>query len=337
MTIHAVNSGKRHYSKIDLMRLIACFAVIAIHITATPVVHYPPNSPHQIFFLLINRLSLPSVPIFIFLSGFLNYKPDSPFSFKGYLGKFMRLFLPYFLWTSLYYLIFILRGTYPFSVSFWLKRLILGDMIYHLYFMVIIMQLTLLSPLFTWLSKRLGLRIFFILMVLVQVLVSLKSFPYADRLFLTYIAYYAAGYLMKKTKEGWVYKPLSLLVFIIFATIFLGMSIAGMNYGYYPPSFISKNIYMLYTLSACLALYWAVPETRLTKRGLTFSKSTETIYYAHPLALMLSSSILYKIGILSTIVDAAFSSLIILVVIIPLAYAYTYLKQNKLQTTEKVT
>jgi surface polysaccharide O-acyltransferase-like enzyme len=135
-------------SALDRLRVLATFAVIAIHITAgyvlvSPVAYYT------------NQWVRFAVPLFIIMSGYLIYYADHTTGFLPlsifYRKRLSKVFVPYIIWTLLYgSLLFMMSGA-PLKVNLLIiclaKNLLWGTAFYHLYFLLIILQLYFLYPL----------------------------------------------------------------------------------------------------------------------------------------------------------------------------------------------
>ena len=311
-----------YFSKIDIMRILACIAVVVIHVTATPVVSLIPNTTLQIGFLILNRLAKPSVPIFIFISGYLAYRPESPFKLQTYLLKLRRLALPYIVWTCVYYALFIKIAQYPISPSFLLKHLFVGDMVYHLYFMIIIIQFSLLTPILIKLSNTIGIHKLFVLATILQFGLGFHYYPYQDRIFLTYIAYYVAGFWIRSLERP-LYRSSLVLSFIFLGTLYTYVSYLSMNLNLMLSGGLVASTYSAYSLISCFALFVLIPNSNIGYRMKKLSKSTEFIYYAHPLMLMLSSALILRLSISSISGEALLSALLVFFVLTPIAYVVT--------------
>ncbi len=129
----------------DFIRIIACFAVILIHITS---VYVPINN----FAYIINQMMRFAIPIFIILSGASIYYSESEKEEIGFVSfvvnRIKKVLIPYTLWTLSYMLYdYIENINGIFSREFvyeFLRNFLLGKG--HLYFVVIIFQIYLLYP-----------------------------------------------------------------------------------------------------------------------------------------------------------------------------------------------
>lgn len=132
----------------DILRVMAAFAVIAIHITAG-------YAALTALGYTLNQLVRFAVPMFIIISGFLLYYIDIVNGFKSvssfYRKRFGHVLWPYFIWTVIYFAVgLIISGGYTGILNLLLqllKHLLWGTACYHLYFLVIVFQLYILYPL----------------------------------------------------------------------------------------------------------------------------------------------------------------------------------------------
>ncbi|GIP31062.1 acyltransferase [Paenibacillus sp. J2TS4] len=149
--------------ELELLRAFAIGAVVLIHSTAGATVELASGSRSQLLYLIINQMSSFAVPVFIMLSGIvLFYRYNNRWSLSEavsfYRKRIQYIVIPYVLW-SLFYSFF-----YPWlfktvSLKAWsfdtfLNQLLWGKASYHLYFMVIIIQLYAIFPLVMTLVHR---------------------------------------------------------------------------------------------------------------------------------------------------------------------------------------
>lgn len=140
--------------EINILRGIAMCAVVGIH-TFSICVSNVPSGRSGWCYLIFHRLLQFAVPCFIFISSILlsytlhgNKLKLKPF----YTKKFIRIVIPYLLWT-LFYIVFRLVthqlqiGELKVAGNWW-TWLLLGKSYTHLYYMSVVLQLYLLTPLF---------------------------------------------------------------------------------------------------------------------------------------------------------------------------------------------
>lgn len=327
---------KKNYTSIHYMRIAACLMVIAIHITAAPVVSLDKNSVTQLFFLLINQISKPAVPIFIFISGFLMHHMymDKQLKLVTYYKKRLpTLIFPYILWSLGYYLLYFKLGYYPLDLKFALSGLLWGTFIYHLYFMVIIIQMYILYPLFKVFSNRFGEIKLFLGVLAIQLLLIKVPFDHRDRIFITYMSYFAFGILLQSLYKKINFKSISSIVmlglFIVFGVLNAIVFLVHQNGWFEIASIWDSLIYVDLSLSAILVLIIGLESfdqvhPLSSKSSITFitraSGSTQFIYYAHPLFILLSEHLMNTLGVISISIRALSAFMMILFILLPLAF-----------------
>jgi peptidoglycan/LPS O-acetylase OafA/YrhL len=153
-------SSRPKLPEIDLIRAIAIIAVVLIHGTSSATL-LPIGSGSQAIFFILNKASLFTVPLFIWISGavlFYTYydRWEPGMSRVFWTKRLRRILIPYGLWSLFYYLFnqVMFHGHIRFDVIYFLKLLISGNASYHLYYMVIIVQFYLLFPLLITVVRR---------------------------------------------------------------------------------------------------------------------------------------------------------------------------------------
>ena len=331
---------RKNFNTIHYMRLMACLFVVLIHVTATPVVALTTNSLPQYFFILINQLSKPAVPIFLFISGFLLHHiySDKKINLIAFYKKRLpKLVGPYVLWSLGYYFIYVKLGYYPIDFKFVLEGLIWGTFIYHLYFMVILIQLYILYPLLHFMNTKFGTTRLFILLLAIQLILIKVPFEHRDRIFITYLSYFAFGMLIREWYSKVAFEQIPpILTGSLFGLLGILNSLVYLNYqnGWFNlPSIINSLIYIDLSLSAILILFVLLEslDRRVNKGAVSikkykteqqlslFSESTEFIYYAHPLVILGSEFLLNRVGVISISLRAAINFSLILIILIPLS------------------
>jgi surface polysaccharide O-acyltransferase-like enzyme len=142
---------QKRLKEIDSIRAIAIISVIVIHVSGA----YASGSRVAYY---INQLMRYAVPVFVMLSGFSLYYADMnrPWDscLQFYAKRLKKVFIPYIIWSLLYILYsWISSGKAP-RVDSIPMTLLHGQASYHLYFIIIIMQLYLLYPLLRVLFRK---------------------------------------------------------------------------------------------------------------------------------------------------------------------------------------
>lgn len=336
--------ARKQYMSIHFMRIMACLMVILIHISATPVVSLEPNSLTQAIFVSINQIAKPAVPIFIFISGFLLhsiYRGKALLPFEYWKKRLPKLVIPYVLWSLGYYLLYVKLGYYPLDLKFVLKGLLYGTFIYHLYFMVIIIQFYILYPLLHYVATKIGENRLFIGILAIQLSLIAVPFEWRDRLFVTYFSYFGLGILLSVhlAKLGKLCKPylMHFAIFFLVGGLNVLLYFNGQNGWLQLPSIMNSLFYVLFSIACILALLFGFEglSARLTFNAPTqnriarLSDATQNIYYAHPLFIMGSEYVMNQLGVLSISLRALFAFLSIIVLLGPIAYWVNSKKDKK--------
>ncbi|PKM78788.1 MAG: hypothetical protein CVU90_00510 [Firmicutes bacterium HGW-Firmicutes-15] len=287
----------------DRLRVGATFAVIAIHITAAYVL----VSPVAYF---VNQWVRFAVPLFIIMSGFLLYNADLKTGFLPraafYRKRLGKILGPYLIWTLMYgslnYLVSGAPHQLHLLIIFWAKHLLWGTAYYHLYFLVIILQLYVLYPfLRNQLKKRyiIWMVTSFILTFTTQIILYLNmmnliTLPVSyQSLYLVafpgWIFYFMLGMSAALNQDTWEHflrehEVLLGLVYLISLGILLLDSRVTSTYA----SSIRPSV-VLYTVSSYFFFYAAAlrSKTVLPSSVSWLSHQSFLIFLMHPLVLMI--------------------------------------------------
>ena len=154
--------GERERSPaLNLLKIVACVLVVVIHTTASGVTGYLPGSWLQRLAIGINSVSQFAVPAFIFASVFgLAARYRGKARVEGLLGFWGRrietVLLPYLIWSLIYLILQQRFMGICYGAAGMVKLILNGGAFYHLYFMVILIQLYLVFPLLLALRRRFG-------------------------------------------------------------------------------------------------------------------------------------------------------------------------------------
>jgi surface polysaccharide O-acyltransferase-like enzyme len=329
---------------LDIYKALAALMVILIHITATPVVTLSSGSALGVI-LSVNRLAKPSVPMFVFASGlalFYVYK-DRDFKFLEFIKKrLLKILIPYLFFCVVYYAYFVYAGVYSFSAGFLLKGILAGTLIYHLYFVIIIIQFYILYWFVHNLVKKYSPYLILPLTVIVGV-ASIIFVPseYVGSFFGTYTTYFVLGcYFGKnynKTMELiYKFKWTILSLFIISGGIYtyqfyeavvlkVGYRFVNDAYAYYIFSTIALVSYFI--IAELIEKAYVNGKIQRTRNLLIdISGASYYIYLAHPLGIIAGVSISSRMGISGVIDQMLISLAIIAVFVIPASMVYVKMK-----------
>ena len=347
---------KKKIEAIDIFKAISTILVILIHVTATPVVSLRPESTILKVFILINRLAKPSVPMFIFASGFTLFYVyrTKKFNFLEFLHKrFVVILLPYLFWSCAYYSLFVYMGVYTFSLGFLMESLLLGTMVYHLYFIVIIFQFYLMFGIFKKLFDRFNGHVLFLISVVLNILfLKYAHFQYADRFFMSYLSYFSLGCYLAFNWEILNTKVKSAKVYITLLFWITGLYYSYQFFRYQILNIATSNLlinvtYIFFSIVAVFYIYYVsiliderkyeeipngnelkfnISNINLKSMLLGISNASFDIYFSHPLAIFISERILDKLNIVSISARSLFAFIFIMVTVVPCSILYVHLK-----------
>lgn len=293
--------------ELDFIRVIACFSVIIIHVSAIGVTGYLKDSPHLIITTLINSSLKYATPVFLFLSGVTSFCSyiNNEFNYFDFLRKRLpKILIPYIVWNSIYFLSFAVLGYNSISFTSFVKNILLGTMYYHLYFIVILIQLYFLSFAFNFLIRKYDFKKLITISSIISIIaIVTMQFMYSDRVFIKYFVYYLLGIYVAKNYvkfSSYIYKNNKVIIslFLIMCLVYFGAC-----YFHYS-STISTSIWFFYSIISILFLYYIglILNNRITngyKIVKRLSKSSYYIYLSHPFVLTIIVLLISKTAIQS--------------------------------------
>lgn len=134
-------------SSIDVLRILAAFAVVTIHVSSIYLAKDATVS-NSFWWVsnIFNSLSRWSVPVFIMISGSLLINPksfeDTNLFFKK---RVKRILIPLVFW-SLFFIIFNIFITGFFTINDTIGRLYIGEPYYHLWYLYLIVGIYIVTP-----------------------------------------------------------------------------------------------------------------------------------------------------------------------------------------------
>lgn len=277
---------------LDLLRIIACLMVIAVHVGTLYGMAPNPNQPDYYFTIgnIFHAFPRVPVPLFVMISGaFLLANPKNKDMKIHYKKTFYRIILPTF-WFSLGYTILsMLTGYYEqgssFDFLFPIKSWILGWPYYHMWYMYMIIGCYFITPFLIRLCEKVGQRYFMMIGFCFLVFALINSqreilWPFK---FIFYLGYFITGYSLR----NWCisYKISWKLCLISSIVILVGMVI-GTHYMVTTGNF-SQPFYLLSPLSitvmiSSILMYAAFITMPEIKQDLSrLSRYTFYIYLFH--------------------------------------------------------
>ncbi len=294
-TIDAAHINKKDkLFELDYMRFIACFAVMIVHITATGVDEYIHGSFPYTLMLFINRGLKFTTPVFIFLSGvtsFYSYSnKNNKFNYIDFLIKRLsKVLIAYFIWCIIYYAAYIRLGYYALDIGNFAKNVLQGTMSYHLYFVIIIIQMYIVGPLLYFLLKKTEKKISILIFagIITYLCAEFIRFNLSDRLFLKYIVFYMLGIFVTMEYNKylmWIKKNKVLIIVGYVILVFVYTLVSYYN------SVLTTFVWFLFSSVSVFFVYIVGILMKDKLKNIysfikVFGQSSYYIYLMHPLVL----------------------------------------------------
>ena len=139
--------GSTRHTYMDVVRIIGCILVVLVHISNIDWLVYPIGGAQWKVLNVVNCLGMSGVPLFFMISGALFLHKDSKVSIPYVWKKIGMLFLFYVLCLLFYNLLPVVRmGTLSGLNKDFVKNIMMGNGIYHLWFLPVLMSLYAMAP-----------------------------------------------------------------------------------------------------------------------------------------------------------------------------------------------
>ena len=170
---------------LDLLRLLATFAVILLHVATSEFSVYASNGDWYVA-VVEDSLTRWCVPVFVMISGALFLNPERQMGYRIIFTKYVsRLLIAYVFWTAVY-LVWALYFYFDFHVlnneRFSLRKTLLAPFNYHLWFLPMLMGIYLLIPVFRKVAQDKKLLQYALMLWLIYILLSFFQFVEGFRL-----------------------------------------------------------------------------------------------------------------------------------------------------------
>lgn len=266
---------KEKIESLKFMRVTAMLLVVLIHVTGGALGKLSADEPLYFIYLLLNRFTRFEGAVFVFLSGlllFYNYasRPFTRNTWRNFYKKrFLYILAPFFVWSIFYewLAIYIDLRTYE-GIGPIVQSIFTGHSFYQLYFILILVQLYFLLPVFIylvhkfhWFKKYLPL-IGIAIEVVMQTVMKHYGIHFGFPLFTVYIASFFfggwVGIYYSRLKTEWTKRRLLLAVIfttilgLLYTVLYYYRNIVGIQDIPYIPF---KLLSVVYFLAACYVLF----------------------------------------------------------------------------------
>jgi|GEM_PF-542453 surface polysaccharide O-acyltransferase-like enzyme len=294
--------NKKYIFEIHFLRAFACLAVVGVHVSAT---HYGMNDEtwHP-FTYFLNQIGRFGTTIFAVISGFLLFYQVKRKGFEMgsfFKSRFSKILLPFLIWSLAYRFLLYYYDKQAFGdPGAELKKILMGDSFYHLYFVAIVVQFYIIFPILQKLFRTQTLMLVF---AFVSLIISYNLYGFnpgiegafgeflASKSFMPiWIFYFAFGgflaYFWEEivgfaTKRPWKMLALALIV--------LGCGVVEyQTVGYISNRGLSNLVYIPLLCIASIGTYPLLAKWNVIKKPLTLiGQYSMGIYLIHPMILYL--------------------------------------------------
>lgn len=311
------NSSRR--TEISALNVLFCLLVIFIHSTSATLGELDGLSWQYAAVMLPWRLSAFVVQGFLLLSGVkLFLKPGLNLK-TFYLSRLKSVVLPYLAWVVIYYLFFWAKHYYPFSLRELVRYALVGDLVAHFYFIIVIVQFYVLAPLWKWAIPRMNpiIGISFALLLsgilgqylpnFIDLIVPDYYFPYTDRIFTTYLVYWVAGCYIGQNYDAFleILRKNRGVIVGMFALCALGDGLLSWLHlsGRKTIGFL-ESVHTAYVISAIVMLYmlaaWLFEQREQGNFLPVLDRGTYGVYLLHCLVIFVVNDLLGYLAIPSS-------------------------------------
>ncbi len=193
----------------DNWKGIAIIAVIAIH-ASNGTATFQEGSFNWLFGLTLRQFIDFAVPFFLAMSGYFSAKVSNESLLSFYKGRFIRILIPYLIWTAIYLLA--KTPTILPSLSECFQGVFFGTGIGIGYFVIVLSQFVILTPLFAKIQKKWHhVAIMITISIMGSIFVYyfsaintdhfLSQFPAYALPFFAWYPFYHSGYFMARYKN----------------------------------------------------------------------------------------------------------------------------------------
>lgn len=306
--------------ELNYMNAIASLCVVLIHIFSIAIFQVERTAWEGALIYFPWRLSAYVVPMFFYTGAlkmsrqFETREVTLPSYLHYCVGRVKKIYLPYVLWSVIYFFCFIQIGYVRGEVGEFFHYLFTGDLSAPFYYIILVMQFYFLMPLWVWMIRHipawLGISIGMLVTMCMRGLPQLLThfgveFAYTGRIFANYLIFWMAGLYagkhydsFRKTLENRWVKPICAVLVLVCA------GLGYLQYAFDFEPFLLDDVKMMADLlsigllhSICISLTRASAKIQNTLQ--TMASASFFLYLTHCLFLTLATNFMQGHGIAS--------------------------------------
>lgn len=160
---------KKIFPEVTILNAIYCILIVFVHGSSDMITNGDRASWYYQIVLILWNLSFFAISGFFFLSSYKIFAKEEITNYKSYyINRILTIFLPYSIWTCIYYCKYLSLEYYDLQWEDLYKHIIYGTISGQLYFVIAIMQFYFLLPLWQWYVRKIPWHMGLILAGLLQ-------------------------------------------------------------------------------------------------------------------------------------------------------------------------
>lgn len=336
--------------EISLFEVVLCLCVVMIHVLSGCINGYMKGTFLSVASFSLSRSITFAVPAFIMSSAIkMSYKfSDGKIDYPKFMtGRIKRVYLPYLMWSIVYYLYFVFhRNYFPFSIKDMFLYMLNGEIAATFYFLIVIMQFYFLMPLWIKIFKKLSPKCGILVAVCITVLSKYLThgLDINNRIFLNYLMFWVIGFYIgsnySKCVEFILKYKISFLTYAVLFTV-LYVAMAYMEFMGMFNLFATEAVKLIFcaassvTLLAFCVTIAEKSKTGLAKKIMIFADklapTTFYVYLIHCLIIFETDNIGQMLGISSVTTLFVIRFFIAYILSFVVSKLYCVLKTRKLK------
>ena len=186
-----------HLSELDALSVLYCMMILFVHASSVVISTYDPSTVFYQATYALWKISMSAIYGFIFISGIkLVLSQTGKFRpLRYYRSRVVKILVPYFVFTLLYYLVALVQDGAEFRIMDLLRYIINGQASAQLYFIVVLTVFYLFAPLWKVIVERIHGAITIPLLAAASlfVLFVYPDFSYQDNVFFKCLPFWITG------------------------------------------------------------------------------------------------------------------------------------------------
>lgn len=322
------------YRELNYINGFCCLLVMLIHVLSIGISSLDVTSWQYMLIFFPWKLAACAFPAFLFTGGVkmgLMFERESHVSYGRYiLRRVEKIYLPYVIFTLIYCAVFVKIGYLePQSAVDVLGYIVRGDVSAPFYYIVALMQLYLLMPLWRRISDRVPWYIgvpaaAFITLLFenldgILAVFGVEGFAYTSQLFPSHLVYWLAGIYAGRNyasvraalKKSFAWEYLCFPILLFASLSFFGAE--GLMFVYNAGAF--KIFFALSSIALLLALFIRLEDSSLERTRRLFSglhAASFTVYLSHCLFMETATNFLRGHGVTDMAALLAYRALVCL-------------------------